>query len=329
MNWSGWDVYWSEVAGQRLNMGGSSAYIDHADAVGSTTMETDPSGTVDWDVVHYPWGRVFQEQGTRQSEVALGLDWQVNDVLIPSATREYNFRVYRWMTPDPGGRKVVKLNDPQTWNMYAYVTNNPTSLNDPSGLYTANCSEDVKKCGKQIQRFNKALEAASKSKNAKIRAGAAAYGALGERNGVNVTFTRVVDPKHANVTGTTAAQAGTPGFTFNEKSNTFQQATQVTLKAGLASSDLEEYAIHEGVHVGDRAAFVNSIQLGGPPDYASSFNRSLNLTGRQSEINAYGVENIFRRSIGLPTLDVQDILAHPPYSDNPLIDQPIFGNLGP
>ena len=53
------------------------------------------------------------------------------------------------------------------------------------------------------------------------------------------------------------------------------------------------------------------------------------LTGRQSEINAYGVENIFRRSIGLPTLDVQDILAHPPYSDNPLIDQPIFGNLGP
>ncbi|HET7214458.1 MAG TPA: hypothetical protein VFL79_12770 [Terriglobia bacterium] len=35
-------MFW--VAGQRLNMGGSSAYIDHADAVGSTTMETDPAG---------------------------------------------------------------------------------------------------------------------------------------------------------------------------------------------------------------------------------------------------------------------------------------------
>jgi hypothetical protein len=33
-NWTGWNVYWSEVAGQRLNMGGASAYIDHADAVG-------------------------------------------------------------------------------------------------------------------------------------------------------------------------------------------------------------------------------------------------------------------------------------------------------
>ncbi len=167
------------------------------------------------------------------------------------------------------------------------------------------------------------------AKNVKIRAAAAAYGTLGEKNGVNVTFTKVVDPKHANVTGTTAAQAGTPGFTFDEKSNTFQQATQVTLKAGLASSDLEEYAIHEGVHAEDRAAFVNSIQLAGPPDYASAFNRSLNISGTQSEINAYGVENIFRLSIGLPALDIQDILAHPPYSANPLIDQPIFGNLGP
>ena len=42
-HWVGWDVYFSKVAGQRLNMGGSSAYIDHADAVGSTTMETDPA----------------------------------------------------------------------------------------------------------------------------------------------------------------------------------------------------------------------------------------------------------------------------------------------
>ena len=42
--WVGWDIYWSKVAGQRLNMGGSSAYIDHSDAIGSTAMETDPAG---------------------------------------------------------------------------------------------------------------------------------------------------------------------------------------------------------------------------------------------------------------------------------------------
>ena len=119
-------------------MGGGSAFIDHADAVGSTTMETGPAGAVQWDVVNGPWGQVWQQAGTRQSAVFADLDWQVNDPLIPSATREYSDGLGRWMTPDPGGTKVVSLANPQTWNMYAYVTDNPTTLNDPSGL--AACS---------------------------------------------------------------------------------------------------------------------------------------------------------------------------------------------
>ena len=115
-------------------MGGASAFIDHADAIGSTTMETDPSGAAVWDVVNGPWGQAWQQTGTRQSAVFAGMDWQVNDPLMPSATREYSDGLGRWMTPDPGGTKVVSLANPQTWNMYAYVTDNPTTLNDPSGL---------------------------------------------------------------------------------------------------------------------------------------------------------------------------------------------------
>jgi len=149
--WTGWNVYWSQIAGQRLNMGGADAYIDHSDAVGSTTMETDPAGAVQWDVTHYPWGRVFQETGIRQSEVVMGLDWQVNDPVIPSATREFNFRDYRWMTPDPDGGH---LENPQTLNKYTYAGNNPTSLNDPSGrdfylLGGKSCGKDGVECDKQ------------------------------------------------------------------------------------------------------------------------------------------------------------------------------------
>jgi len=132
-------------------------------------------------------------------------------------------------------------------------------------------------------------------------------------------FANVVDPKHPDVLGRVTAQAGTGGATYDESTKTFQQATQVTIKAGLGGSELEETAIHEGVHVEDRASIFNSIN--------GSFDRSLNIIGRQSEVNAYGVENIFRRSIGLPLLDIQDILAHPPYSDNPNIDKPLFPDL--
>ena len=43
---TGKDLAAAQIAGQRLNMGGADAYIDHSYAVGSTTMETDPAGAV-------------------------------------------------------------------------------------------------------------------------------------------------------------------------------------------------------------------------------------------------------------------------------------------
>ena len=137
---TGKDLAAAQIAGQRLNMGGADAYIDHSDVVGSTTMETDPAGAVQWDVTHYPWGRVFQEQGIRQSEVVMGLDWQVNDPAIPSATREYNFGVYRWMTPDPDNTGA-DVGDSQSWDMYSYVGDNPITRTDPTGLYCVQGSD--------------------------------------------------------------------------------------------------------------------------------------------------------------------------------------------
>ena len=40
----------------------------------------------------------------------------------------------RFMTPDPSGKDAARPDDPQTWNMYAYVGNNPTTNVDPDGL---------------------------------------------------------------------------------------------------------------------------------------------------------------------------------------------------
>jgi len=71
-----------------------------------------------------------------------GLDFKVNYPLPPSKTRDYNPTLGRWLVPDPAGQMAVDPANPQTWNMYAYVGDNPTTLNDPLGLESggADCS---------------------------------------------------------------------------------------------------------------------------------------------------------------------------------------------
>lgn len=39
----------------------------------------------------------------------------------------------RFLTPDPAGAEAVDPSDPQTWNQYAYVRNNPLNATDPTG----------------------------------------------------------------------------------------------------------------------------------------------------------------------------------------------------
>ena len=57
-----------------------------------------------------------------------------------SGTNETTYRQQapvqgRWLTPDPAGMAAVDITNPQSWNMYAYVNNNPVSNTDPLGLF--------------------------------------------------------------------------------------------------------------------------------------------------------------------------------------------------
>ena len=67
-------------------------------------------------------------------------DW--TDDLGYTPARAYSSRQGRWIRPDPAGLAAMDLTSPQTWNRYAYVTNNPVSMTDPLGLDSETSSTD-------------------------------------------------------------------------------------------------------------------------------------------------------------------------------------------
>jgi RHS repeat-associated protein len=64
-----------------------------------------------------------------------GIERNLEPDLYDTHYREYHTTQGRWLTPDPAGLAAVDPSNPQTWNRYAYVANNPLSNTDPLGLY--------------------------------------------------------------------------------------------------------------------------------------------------------------------------------------------------
>jgi RHS repeat-associated protein len=126
-------------------------YIRHADwlgshpitpkegvpgALGSSRLATHYNGTVEYDLAYAPYGETYAETGssdrffTGNTQDVLKGGTGIYDFLF----REHSSGMGRWLTPDPAGLAAVDITNPQTWNRYAYVANNPLSKVDPLGL---------------------------------------------------------------------------------------------------------------------------------------------------------------------------------------------------
>ncbi len=125
-------------------------YFDHPNALGSAGAWTGGAGNSNGEVQFYPWGYKWGDTTNGSVfQVYASLLWydpETDGYHTPA--RYYIPRHSRWLTPDPIGVKAVKLDDPQTWNMYAYARNNPTTLTDPSGLEERKnpCAEGNSEC---------------------------------------------------------------------------------------------------------------------------------------------------------------------------------------
>src|SRR5271157_4644658 len=114
----------------------SLAYYRHADWLGSSRFAGTTSGTVYFDRAFAPFGETYAETGAADRSFT----GQTQDEIAGSTGNyDFLFRQHssaqgRWLVPDPAGLAAVDITNPQTWNRYAYVLNNPLSYTDPLGL---------------------------------------------------------------------------------------------------------------------------------------------------------------------------------------------------
>ena len=117
------------------------AYYRHADWLGSSRVASTPSRTKYYDAAYAPYGESYAGSGTTD----LSFTGQNQDAV--AGFYDFMFRKYnpvhgRWISPDPAGMAAVSLTNPQTWNRYAYVLNNPLALVDSLGLDCVYLNED-------------------------------------------------------------------------------------------------------------------------------------------------------------------------------------------
>jgi RHS repeat-associated protein len=269
--WSDYIFFGGKRVARRVASG---TYYYVSDHLGTARLITQADGTVCYEAVYYPWGveqHVFTDT-CPQNYKFTGKERDSETGLDNFGKRYHASSMGRFMSPDSLLILKQKLIDPQQWNMYSYVRNNPLRFIDPTGMYLCNGTQS------QCDAFESARKSLLNSKDAsksQLRA-AQAYGDPGKENGVHVGF---ADKLKSDRGGTVVGRGvGTENAPTSEHPNGMRAAVDVTILTSRAGS--EETIAHEGSHIADRQGFVNAIT-------PSGLDRSLNITGRQSEIRAY------------------------------------------
>jgi len=110
-------------------------YFDSSDWLGTYRVRTNVSGASVESCTSLPFG----EDLTCTAADVTPLHFTSQEQDAGSGDVHFPFRYYsgtmaRFLTPDPAGLAAVDPTNQQSWNLYAYVLNNPLSYIDPLGL---------------------------------------------------------------------------------------------------------------------------------------------------------------------------------------------------
>jgi len=107
----------------------------HLDALGSVRVVTDQAGQVVARHDFLPFDEEYPapQPTTKEKKLFTGHERDAETGLDYFGARYYRPQVGRFTTVDPLQSTAENLVDPQRWNRYAYVRNNPLKYTDPDG----------------------------------------------------------------------------------------------------------------------------------------------------------------------------------------------------
>jgi len=115
----------------------------HQNWRGDLVFNTTSTQTFGTDDAYAPYGEPYAETLSTGQIAFANLPSDTYGDLYDALYREYHPTQGRWVSPDPAGLAAVNPANPQSWNRYAYVTNNPLALIDPLGLDPAACQDPM------------------------------------------------------------------------------------------------------------------------------------------------------------------------------------------
>jgi RHS repeat-associated protein len=272
-------VYFNGNRIARVDRPSGTVHYYFSDNLGSAATITSASGSVEEQYNYYPYGGLVATTGSdtnhymftgkeRDNESGeFGLDY--------FGTRHYGSSFGRFITPDPIHIMKQKIADPQQWNMYSYVRNNPLRFTDPTGMYL--CADSSTCSSHQDKAFERARQLDLRSKDPAVVTAAKAYGDKNTDNGVTVAFATSLPGGCAGGGGCT--QPGVKGT-----SNGVAPDVKVTFLDRLSGHALEQAVSHEGSHAADALQFINSYD-----STTGKFNGNFNYVHYDTEFKAYAI----------------------------------------
>jgi RHS repeat-associated protein len=246
------------------------------DPLGTRRTQTDYTGVLEQTCSSLPFGDALAcSGGNLQAPTEHHFTGKERDTESGNdyfEARYFGSSMGRMLSPDPIGGD---LSNPQSLNKYAYALNNPLRFTDPTGLYV--CRD-----GQDCSAFEKVLASLRDSTNADVARAAAAYGALGEDNGVTVGF---ADMSKKGENGKTVSTIELDPKDSSGK--TLRAHSDVTINSKISGDAYASAVGHEGSHAADAQDVVKSSLT---PD-GNAIHAGMNITPYQSEQRAYGVTN--------------------------------------